>query len=45
MGEGRNFCAGIDLGALAALQQPGGCEGRARFRLREFIFELQVGMV
>lgn len=44
-GEGKNFCAGIDLGALSTLQQPQGsnaCEGRAAYQLRDFILELQV---
>ena len=57
-GEGRHFCAGIDLGSLVEqMQQPAPdgqqgqgqeqqavCEGRARWRLRRFIHELQASM-
>lgn len=42
-GEGKNFCAGIDLETLMGLQQFNeiGCEGRKREALRKFIFKLQ----
>lgn len=47
--DGRNFCAGIDLGALAGdtLQVGGGemeCQGRARRTFLAFLDELQAGM-
>ena len=42
-GEGKNFCAGIDLQTLMDLQhyQTIKCEGRKREMIRKFIFELQ----
>ena len=42
-GEGKNFCAGIDLQTLMDLQQYNSikCEGRKREMIRKFIFELQ----
>ena len=42
-GEGKNFCAGIDLETLMDLQQYNSikCEGRKREMIRQFIFELQ----
>ena len=42
-GEGRNFCAGIDLTVLMNLQRfhTISCEGRKRETLRGFIFKLQ----
>jgi enoyl-CoA hydratase len=42
-GEGRNFCAGIDLTVLMNLQRFNtiSCEGRKREALRGFIFKLQ----
>lgn len=42
-GEGKHFCAGIDLEMLMSLQQFNTikCEGRKREKLREFIFKLQ----
>lgn len=45
-GEGRNFCAGIDLSLLMGLQRFNeiGCEGRKREKLRGFIFKLQAAI-
>lgn len=42
-GEGKNFCAGIDLATLMDIQKFQGinCEGRKRETLRKFIFKLQ----
>ena len=42
-GEGKHFCAGIDLGLLMSIQQRvyDACEGRKREKLRRVIFELQ----
>ncbi len=42
-GEGKNFCAGMDLETLMGIQKIGGisCEGRKREALRGFIFKLQ----
>ena len=42
-GEGKNFCAGIDLATLMDLQKFNhiSCEGRKREQLRAFIFKLQ----
>ena len=42
-GEGKHFCAGIDLELLMDMQkfQSISCEGRKREKLREFIFKLQ----
>ena len=42
-GEGKHFCAGIDLETLMSLQQFNqiNCEGRKREKLRGFIFKLQ----
>jgi enoyl-CoA hydratase len=42
-GEGKHFCAGIDLTTLMSLQQfqSISCEGRKREKLRAFIFKLQ----
>jgi enoyl-CoA hydratase len=42
-GEGKHFCAGIDLSLLMSLQafQEISCEARKREKLREFIFGLQ----
>lgn len=42
-GEGKNFCAGIDLSLLMGLQRFNeiSCEGRKREKLRGFIFRLQ----
>ncbi|MFT4759395.1 MAG: enoyl-CoA hydratase [Paraglaciecola sp.] len=42
-GEGKNFCAGIDLAMLMDLQKYNDmtCEGRKREKLRSFIFKLQ----
>lgn len=42
-GEGKHFCAGIDLATLMDLQKYSGikCEGRKREALRKFIFKLQ----
>ena len=42
-GEGKNFCAGIDLATLMDLQKYNhiACEGRKREKLRSFIFKLQ----
>ncbi|MEM6965611.1 MAG: crotonase/enoyl-CoA hydratase family protein [Bacteroidota bacterium] len=42
-GEGKNFCAGIDLATLMDLQQYNSisCEGRKRELIRTFIFKLQ----
>ncbi|MEM8909124.1 MAG: crotonase/enoyl-CoA hydratase family protein [Bacteroidota bacterium] len=42
-GEGKHFCAGIDLELLMSLQQfqQMDCEGRKREALRQFIFKLQ----
>jgi len=42
-GEGKNFCAGIDLATLMSLQKFNeiSCEGRKREALRKFIFHLQ----
>ncbi len=42
-GEGRHFCAGIDLSLLMDIQrfQQIDCEGRKREALRKFIFKLQ----
>lgn len=42
-GDGKNFCAGIDLETLMNLQRYGSisCEGRKREQLRKFIFKLQ----
>lgn len=42
-GEGKNFCAGIDLATLMDLQKYNelSCEGRKREKLRGFIFKLQ----
>jgi enoyl-CoA hydratase len=42
-GEGKNFCAGIDLATLMDLQKYNQipCEGRKREKLRYFIFKLQ----
>lgn len=42
-GEGKHFCAGIDLELLMGMQefQAIECEGRKREALREFIFKLQ----
>lgn len=42
MGEGKNFCAGIDLKMLMNVGQfEATCEARKREQLREFIFHLQ----
>lgn len=42
-GEGKHFCAGIDLATLMNLQRFNtiSCEGRKREALRKFIFKLQ----
>ena len=41
-GEGKNFCAGIDLATLMAVQQHDTtCEARQREKTRKFILELQ----
>lgn len=42
-GEGKNFCAGIDLATLMDIQKfnEENCEGRKREKLRKFIFKLQ----
>ncbi|MEL6654832.1 MAG: crotonase/enoyl-CoA hydratase family protein [Bacteroidota bacterium] len=42
-GEGKHFCAGIDLSTLMNLQRFNSipCEGRKREALRKFIFKLQ----
>ncbi len=42
-GEGKHFCAGIDLSLLMDIQkfQQVNCEGRKREALRKFIFHLQ----
>lgn len=42
-GEGKHFCAGIDLTTLMDLQKFNtiSCEGRKREKLRKFIFKLQ----
>ncbi len=41
-GEGKNFCAGIDISALMQLQQfKTKCDGRSREKLRKFILHLQ----
>lgn len=42
-GEGKNFCAGIDLATLMNIQKFNEvkCEGRKREKLRGFIFKLQ----
>ena len=42
-GEGKNFCAGIDLATLMDIQKFSSisCEGRKREALRKFIFKLQ----
>jgi enoyl-CoA hydratase len=42
-GEGKHWCAGIDLELLMSLAQLGSidCEGRKREQVREFIIELQ----
>jgi enoyl-CoA hydratase len=41
-GEGKNFCAGIDISALMQLQQfKEKCDGRSREKLRKFILHLQ----
>lgn len=41
-GEGKNFCAGIDLQTLMGIQQfQKGCEARRREKLRKFILDLQ----
>ncbi len=42
-GEGKNFCAGIDLATLMDMQRFGGkkCDGRKREYLRQFILKLQ----
>jgi len=42
-GEGKHFCAGIDLSTLMDLQKYAhiSCEGRKREALRKFIFKLQ----
>lgn len=42
-GEGKHFCAGIDLGLLMSVPQriQDGCDGRAREKLRRLILELQ----
>ncbi len=42
-GEGKTFCAGIDLETLMGLQRfnAESCEGRKREKLRKFIFYLQ----
>ncbi|MGH1362307.1 MAG: crotonase/enoyl-CoA hydratase family protein [Calditrichia bacterium] len=42
-GEGKHFCAGIDLSVLMDMQkyQSITCEGRKREKIREFIFKLQ----
>ncbi|HKK74608.1 MAG TPA: crotonase/enoyl-CoA hydratase family protein [Saprospiraceae bacterium] len=43
-GEGKHWCAGIDLQLLMSLAELGSvsCEGRKREQVREFIVELQV---
>jgi enoyl-CoA hydratase len=45
-GEGKNFCAGIDLETLMGLQrfEEISCEGRKREKLRHFIFKLQAAI-
>lgn len=42
-GEGKHFCAGIDLSLLMGMQQYNeiDCEGRKREMIRKFIFQLQ----
>ncbi len=41
-GEGKNFCAGIDLGLLMNVSQfDAKCEARKREQIRDFIFKLQ----
>jgi enoyl-CoA hydratase len=44
-GAGAHFCAGIDLGLLddlrAAMAGAGGCAGRAREAMREFVLDVQ----
>jgi enoyl-CoA hydratase len=41
-GEGKNFCAGIDLSLLMNIQQfNSGCPARSREKLRNFILNLQ----
>lgn len=41
-GEGKNFCAGIDLSVLMDIQQfDNGCPARSREKLRKFILHLQ----
>lgn len=41
-GEGKNFCAGIDLSLLMGIQQfNDGCPARSREKLRKFIIDLQ----
>jgi hypothetical protein len=48
-GEGKNFCAGIDVGFLAGLfgrsaaTAPGECPGQQRLELRRGILKMQVG--
>ena len=45
-GEGKNFCAGIDLSLLMSVQQLNeiDCEGRKREKLRQFILDLQASI-
>ena len=45
-GEGKHFCAGIDLSTLMNLQRFNtiSCEGRKREALRKFIFKLQASI-
>lgn len=42
-GEGKNFCAGIDLGMLMSLRPASGddCQARHREHIRKFVLELQ----
>ena len=41
-GEGKNFCAGIDLSVLMNIQQfDSGCPARSREKLRHFVLHLQ----
>lgn len=42
-GEGKNFCAGMDLSVFAGFQQmlQGPCEGRMRERFRKTVFRFQ----
>ncbi len=42
-GEGKHFCAGIDLGLLMSIRQKthDDCEGRMREKLRKMVFYLQ----